>query len=616
MNSYRVIQNVALVFAMFLGLAQAELKQPNILWLSSEDNNIKWIGCYGNPRANTPNIDQLAKEGFRYEHCYANAPVCAPSRSTWITGIHALSMGTHPMRSRYEIPHDKIPYYPDQLKKAGYYVSNHSKTDFNIGGRSDKDCWDTIGRKVDWKKIKAQQPFFTIINSTSSHESKAQGSVEVTKHSPNDVVLRAYHPDTPDMRKNYAKYHDAVSKMDSEVGTSLAMLEKMGMKENTIVIYCSDHGGVLPRSKRYLYESGIHTPLIIRIPEAYKHLWPNPQVGSVVKDIVSFIDMPKTWLSLAQAPKSELMQGRIFLGPEKELKRDLHFGFRSRMDERYDNVRAVHDGRFLYIRNYMPWVPNGQKLDYLWKMKATQVWHEMHLAGQTKGVSARYFLPKMDMIEEFYDTHKDPDNVTNLAQLPEFKSKIEQMKSSLESWQNKIYDAGLLAEGERYRRAQENGLTIYEMVRNPKLYDLPTYLNCSKLALEKNSAHSQEFVSWLSSKDSGVRYWGIIGLHLLGEGAKTQKQALLAMLKDDNDDVKAMSAWTLYHLGEQGKALQAWKEILARKSMSALAVMNFIELTGTKDKSLVEVLKKLQPTEMLGNYEQRIMELLLSRLES
>ena len=166
--------------------------RPNILWLTCEDNNVNWVGCYGNPHADTPNIDALAAEGFQYMHCYANAPVCAPSRSTWITGVHAVSMGTHPMRSRYEIPHDRIKYYPDLLKKAGYYVGNAGKTDYNIGGRDDKSPWDT--GKLDWNTLKQQQPFFMIVNNTKSHESKAFGDVTQTTHSPSDVRLAEYIP--------------------------------------------------------------------------------------------------------------------------------------------------------------------------------------------------------------------------------------------------------------------------------------------------------------------------------------------------------------------------------------------------------------------------------------
>ena len=201
---------------LLLGICVYGNEKPNILWLTCEDNNVNWLGCYGNPQATTPNIDKLAKQGFQYMHCYANAPVCAPSRSTWITGIHAVSMGTHPMRSRYKIPHNLIQYYPDLLKKAGYYVSNDRKTDYNIGGREDKSPWNSM--KTDWNKLKSNQPFFHVLNSTKSHESRAFGDINKTKHDPSKMKLAKYHPDIPDMRKNYAHYQDAMEKMDQDIG--------------------------------------------------------------------------------------------------------------------------------------------------------------------------------------------------------------------------------------------------------------------------------------------------------------------------------------------------------------------------------------------------------------
>ena len=160
----KVILN-CLTLILVLSISTADgIDRPNILWLTSEDNSVDWVGCYGNQFAETPHIDRLASEGFRYLHCYANAPVCAPSRSGWITGVYALSTGTHQMRSRYPIPHGKIKYYPDLLKQAGYYVGNVTKTDYNIGGRPDGNAWDT--NKVDWKDLPGRQPFFMVIKST------------------------------------------------------------------------------------------------------------------------------------------------------------------------------------------------------------------------------------------------------------------------------------------------------------------------------------------------------------------------------------------------------------------------------------------------------------------
>jgi arylsulfatase A-like enzyme len=360
-----------------LGAANAA-KKPNILWITSEDNGVSWISCYGGKNTKTPAIDQLAKEGFRYLYCFDNAAVCAPTRSCWITGMYGISNGTQPMRSRNEIPHDKIPYYPDLLKKAGYHTSNPGKTDYNIGGRDDYEAWD-LGKKkgngnrspYGWKARKEGQPFFCVYNTTTSHESKAHGAVNQVKNDPAKMTLFSYHPDLPVIRKNYAKYADAVERMDGDVAKCIATLKKDGLYEDTIIIYNSDHGGVMARSKRFLYASGVHCPLIVRIPEKYKHLYPADKPGSTVERLVSFVDMPKTWLSLAGAEIPDTFQGRVFLGKGAEAEPKHHLGFRERADERLDHVRLMRDKRFAYHKNYMLFAPAGQHLAYLWKAPAT-----------------------------------------------------------------------------------------------------------------------------------------------------------------------------------------------------------------------------------------------------
>ncbi|MEM9017421.1 MAG: sulfatase, partial [Verrucomicrobiota bacterium] len=301
-------------------------ERPNILWITSEDNSISWVGCYGGTNAKTPSIDQLATEGFRYRYCFDNAAVCAPTRSIWITGMYGVSNGTQPMRSRNEIPHDQIPYYPDILNEAGYHTSNPGKTDYNIGGRDDKEPWDLgKGATYGWKKREPGQPFFAVVNIGDSHESRAHGDVKGTRNDPAKMDLHSYHPDLAIIRKNYAKYADAVENMDKKVGETLAELEKDGLADSTIVIYCSDHGGVMARSKRFVYSSGIHCPLIVRIPEKFKHLYPAEKPGMTVDRLVGFVDMPKTWLSLAGAEIPDSFQGRVFLGKDAEPESTHHF---------------------------------------------------------------------------------------------------------------------------------------------------------------------------------------------------------------------------------------------------------------------------------------------------
>ncbi len=567
------------------------VSRPNILWLTCEDNSTEWVGCYGNPHADTPNIDKLAAEGFRYTHAYANAPVCAPSRSTWITGICSLSTGTFPMRSRYDIPHDRIKYYPDYLRANGYYCGNDQKTDYNIGGREDSDCWDNP-KQVDWDELKKHQPFFQVINFVESHESRAQGDVEKTLHDPADTALRSYHPDLPDIRKNYAKYHDAMKRMDAGIGESLQKLKEMGLDGNTIVIHNSDHGGVMPRSKRYLFESGLHCPLIIRIPEQFKPLWPAEKPGMTVDRLVSFVDMPKTWLSITGSQVPDYMQGTVFLGLKTEPEKEFHFAFRGRMDERCESARAVCDKQFIYIRNYMPYVPWMQHLAFLWKMKATVAWENYVKEGKAAGVQSRFFAPK-GFTEELYDASKDPDNVNNLIDNPEYKAVAARMRAGLRTWQQQIYDAGLLPESEMVKRAADSKTTIYQMVRDPKLYNLPALLDAADLALEEKPENLLRLEEMLKSSDSGVRYWGLVGCFLLND-----RKAGLLCLNDESHEVRAMAAWLLVRTGEKEKGLQCMEALLKSGSYAMLSVLNIIDWMGDDGRALMPVVQSL---ELKGN---------------
>ena len=450
------------------------------------------------------------------------------------------------MRSRYGIPHDLIPYYPDQLKQAGYFVGNGGKTDYNIGGRDDKETWNGGGS---WEKRQPGQPFFTIKNIGDSHESRAFPKTNPPVTDPAQMSLHAYHPDLPDVRQTYARYADAVGNMDRKVGEVIASLKEDGLYEDTIIVYCSDHGGVIARSKRFLYSSGTHCPLVVRIPEKWKQWWPTEKPGMTVDRIVSFVDMPKTWLSLAGADIPENYQGRIFLGPDTEPESKYHLSFRERADEACDMVRGMRGQRFAYIKNYMPWAPNGQQLRYMYTMEATRAWHKHHQEGKTDAVTGRFFRPRVS--EEFYDTVEDFDNVHNLIDDPSSQGKIGELRAALRRRQLELHDSGLLPEAMRVRRAEENNVTIYEMVRDPKLYPLERYLDLSNLALSRDPKNLDAFVNALADADEGIRYWGICGLFLLEDKAELARTTIQKSLDDEAGEVCMMAAWTMDKMGHK-----------------------------------------------------------------
>ena len=586
----RLLNKIALL-AFFVSCTlplTGKVIKPNILWITSEDNSIEWISCYGSKNAKTPNIDQLAKEGFRYLYCFDNGAVCAPTRSSWITGMHSISNGTQPMRSGFEIP-ATISFYNELLQKAGYFTSNCSKTDYNLRGpkgRNPKEFWDYSGGDYagTWKKRKEGQPFFTVYNIGDSHESRAFGDHKDESIDPEKMILAPYHPDLPEMRNTYAKYASAISKMDSLVGQAIENLKQDGLYENTIIVYNSDHGGVLARSKRFLYSSGIHCPLIVRIPEKMKALYPKGKTpGSTMDRIVSFIDMPKTWVSLTGAEMTDNFQGRIFLGPNTEPESQYHFSWRERADERFDNVRVMRDKQFAYHKNYAPFAPNGQYLAYMHNMKATGAWERHHLAGKTNAVTGRFFEPRPS--EEFYDNFKDFHNIDNQIDDPLHQTKIKELKKELRRQQLKYFDSGLMPEEMRNRIIKEKNTTVYAFVRDPKLYPLAQYLDYSDLALTRKKKNLKTFTKGLADEDPVKRYWSVIGLLLLEKQAKPAIPELKKVL-GDRDEIPAFAAWAIYKAGEKTFA-EKWMLEAITQNPGNKTLANIFDWMGTASHSLL-----------------------------
>lgn len=549
-----------LLLLLAISAAVQAAERPNILWITSEDNSISWLSCYGSENTHTPQIDRLAAEGFRYTNCYDNGAVCAPTRSSWLTGMHAISTGTQEMRSSRRVP-EQVAFYNKQLKQAGYYTANCRKTDYNLSGENPQQYWDFSGSdyRNGWRNRDEGQPFFTVLNLSDSHESRAFGDLRKDSKDPAAMKLHGYHPDIPEMRETYAIYAGAVEKMDAAVGKAIDALKKEGLYEDTIVVYNSDHGGVLPRSKRFLYASGIHCPLIVRIPEKWKHWWPGEAPGTTVDRLVSFIDMPKTWVSLAGGEVPDVYQGRIFLGDAVEPEPTHHLAWRGRADQCLDCVRVIRDKRYAYHKNYAPFAPAGQYLPYMHNMKATGAWEQYHKAGKTNAITGRFFEPRVS--EEFYDNAQDFDNIHNLIDAPQHQETIAKLKAELRRQQLACFDSGLLPEGLRDRRAEAHGLTNFEMVRDPEIYPLARYLDAADLALARSKDNLMMLATNLANADEGIQYWAVVGLLLLNEEAAPVIPELRRLF-DRAAAAKIpylshFSAWAIYRAGDrsQGEAL-------------------------------------------------------------
>ncbi|MDW3652264.1 MAG: sulfatase-like hydrolase/transferase [Bacteroidia bacterium] len=486
--------------------------RPNILWITCEDISPN-LGAYGDSYAYTPHLDQLAKEGVLYTHAFATAPVCAVARSTIISGMYASSQGTQHMRCNGKIP-EGISFYPEILRKAGYYCSNNVKTDYNFE-MDHASIWDESSQNAHWRNRKdKEQPFFSIFNFTQSHESRVNNSdrylqtisklsPEILKK-PGEVPLPPYYPDTPETRELWARYYNIITAMDQKVGEVLKKLKEDGLEENTIVIFYSDHGAGIPRHKRWLYDSGLRVPLIVRMPEKYKD-WIAAESGSQTDELLSFIDLPPTALHLAGIEIPTYMQGRSFLGKDLSPRRSYIYAGRDRMDERYDMQRAVRDKRFKYIRYYEPYKPFCQYMNTPEKggiMRSIRTSFErgelpeagLHIVADTKPA------------EELFDTEKDPYELHNLALDPIYQEKLEEMRKVHAHWSEETKDGGLIPETILRDWEKNYERSIYQIMREK---DIPVN-EIRQTALAEISP--EKLMENLGHPNAAVRYWAAISL--------------------------------------------------------------------------------------------------------
>ena len=426
---------------------------PNILWLSAEDIS-PHLGCYGDPVAKTPTLDDLAARGIRYDNACTHAPVCSIVRSGVITGVYPVSLGTHHHRSRVKIPRE-IRCFTEYLREAGYYCTNNSKQDYNF--KAGKKAWDASSGKGHWKNRAEGQPFFAVFNYMGTHESRFRGQEGVYQSSikglkaeelvdPATVVLPPYHPDTPVVRKIWAKSYNTIARLDHWVADRLKELQDAGLAEETIVVFWSDHGTSMPRGKRWLYDSGVRIPLIVYVPQKYQSLCGGPVSGTATDELVSSIDFAPTMLNLAGLPIPDYMQGRAFLGPDLGPQREHLFLHRDRMDERYDLIRSIRTKRYKYIRNFMPWRTYAQWTTYGEANPVMKEWRRLHAEKELTPAQAAFFSP-MKPIEELYDLAADPHETNNLLATSEDHETIRaDLAKRLQEEMRSTRDLGLVPE--------------------------------------------------------------------------------------------------------------------------------------------------------------------------
>ncbi|OVE79702.1 sulfatase [bacterium I07] len=584
-------------------------QKPNILWLSTEDISAN-LGCYGDPDAKTPILDALANRGVRYSHAFTVAGVCAPNRSAIITGVHQTALGTHHMRAGGEgVDRSNKPVIPAEircfsayLRERGYYCTNNRKQDYQF--TAPPDSWDESSGKAHWKNRPGPEtPFFAVFNYGDTHEGTIRAEPErharitarlqaAQKQDPAKMTtLPPYYPDTPVTRKQWSQYYELITGLDYWIADKLQELEDAGVAENTIVFFWSDHGVGLPRAKRWLYDSGVHVPLIVYAPDGL-----NPgglkKPGSVDDRMISSIDLGPTVLNLAGIARPDYMQGQAFLGPELPSERKYVYGARDRMDERYDIIRMVRDKRYKYIKNYEPYKPYYQYIQTAERSPVMQEIRRVHALGLLPE-AAQVFMADSKPAEELYDLKTDPHEYQNLANRPEHKKLLERMRKAHTDWVVETQDLGLIPEPELVVIEKEYGsrYAYFDKPENQRFYE-----RVQQAAFKASQPRADDLQFLLASvKDSSpiIRYWAMVGLGNLGEGSNSVLTGLSLGVNDMSPTVRVAAAGAYGKLNRPEEAVPILiKELGSRHEWIRLMSATYLDELGESARPAIPQLRE------------------------
>lgn len=478
---------------------RAQAERPNIVWIIPDDMSANFA-CYGETAIATPNVDKLAANGVKFTNAYVTAPVCSTCRSAFITGMYQTSIGAHHHRSgrgeeKIRLP-ESIKLVPKLFQEAGYFTcisgwpnakgpnaKGLGKTDYNFE-------WDeSVYDGADWSKRKAGQPFFAQIQinggklrgNDSSGWEKTHQAAEKALGSRTDVAavtLPPYYPKHPDVLRDWAAYLDSVRMTDVTVGEVVARLEKEGVLDNTIVLFMTDHGISHARGKQFMYDEGLHVPLVIT--------GPGIEAGTVREDLVEHIDIAALSLAAAGIAIPEHMQAKDILARDYK-PREAVFAARDRCDETVDHMRSVRTKQFKYIRNFLPHRPYLQPCAYKDGKQILIAMREWHAAGkldETQLLIFRDIRPS----EELYDMNADPHEIRNLADDPKYASEVTELRGRLDKWMEETNDHG----------REPESASMYDS-------DMAVYLN--SLRRNNDPSHTQE----ISDNIAQMKKWAAEG---------------------------------------------------------------------------------------------------------
>lgn len=430
--------------------------------------------------------------------------------------------------------------FPAYLREVGYYTTNNSKEDYNA--KKSDDVWDDSSRKASWKNRKDGQPFFHVQTFTTTHESSLHFPAKdiqdkPTKTDPETVFVPPHHPKTTTFKYTYARYHDRIQDVDQQIGQLVDQLKQDGLLETTFIFYFGDHGGVLPRGKGYAYETGLHVPLVVRVPEQFRDQMPE-KVGSRIQSFVSFIDFGPTVLKLAGAKIPDGIDGHAFLalGNARLMESDESFGYADRFDEKYDVVRTLRKGKYRYVRNFQPFNFDGLMNNYRYKMVAYREWRQLYDAGKLNEVQAQFFETRP--AEMLFDVEADPYETKNLADNPKHAKALAELRGRLNNIMTGMPDLGMYPESYLAANAADNPVEFGQQHKD----EIAKLIEVANLEVLSFSEARPQLEEALGSSDPWQRYWGVIACTSHGKSALSLTKQLEAIAAADPENLVRVRA--------------------------------------------------------------------------
>jgi arylsulfatase A-like enzyme len=588
------MKTLLLFFLIIASTAFAQQK-PNILWVTIEDTSPQFIGCYGNLNARTPVIDKLAEEGVRFTNAFSTGTVCSPSRTAIITGVKTYKTGTGNHRSKYPIP-DFIKGFPYYLQQSGYFTSNNVKTDYNVADEKGfiKEAWNESSNNAGWWNRKPGQPFFAVFNFNDSHQSRTMTEtyewyvknvynelLPDERIGDNDFEMPPFYRDSPEMRKQFARVYNSIKLTDNRIGDLLARLEKDNLKDSTIIFFYADHGEGMPRGKTNGINYGYRVPFIIWFPEVYKHLSPWGTAGVVSDELIDFTDLAPTIICLADGKIPNHMKGRSVLGKNRSRPVENLYLSSDRSDNGIDMIRTVTDGKYVYSRNFMPFIPEARYIRY---MEIGEIKQQMRKdLAENKLNPLQKSLFNERPAEFLFDLENDLWETQNLADDPKFKAVLEKMRNLLKTEIIESRDVMFLPEYEVGLLSKTTN--AYEFRLNEAKYPVEEIYKAASLAGFRGKDVAVKQADLLKNPNKIVRYWAVLGLRSqsLGDLKLVSKQIAKAM-EDDYPPVAVTASAIDFELSGSKTSEEKIKKFCADENLQiSLMAINYLLYSKNKE---------------------------------